>query len=255
MKKLLLACIFTVIAYQFAQAQEYVYERVGQSVPEYIDVDGVRYARIPQKNEPYPQIYRSTPPKNYRLSSDIVTPAYIQKFASFRPYIGLDAGISTFDFGNLSNNLDLNNVIEDKYLNINFILGAKFNRYFGAELFFEQSGDETKSHETTYKYSLTTKYNAYGLDFLAFLPTTEQLEFFVGVGIGQYNFAVKTKVAVAQQTFLEQTDSSAFRFGIGTQCNLTDNLALRLMLRYIKMNEDYVVKSIKEITAGFRYAF
>lgn len=47
----------------------------------------------------------------------------------------------------------------------------------------------------------------------------------------------------------------AYRLGLGAQFGITDNLAFRFMAHYIKMNEDYAVKNMTELSLGLRYMF
>ena len=103
----------------------------------------------------------------------------------FKPYVGLDYVYS--DAG-MKDNLD--EAYESKYNSFKFDLGAKLNKNFGLEFFYQQSGEEDKTHNNieilgaTVDAEISTKFKAYGVDAIGYLPLTDKLE-----GLGSFGFA------------------------------------------------------------------
>lgn len=255
MKKLLsLICIFTAIAYQSAQARGYAYDSAGQDVPEYIEVDGARYARIPHA--------KKTP--RYRLSRGderdyeerrVIAPSVRDYNA--RPYVGLDVGDSKIKFGNLGTGVRLNlkDVIDDSYLSFTVVAGMRFNKHFGTELFFQQSEENkrTVADYGDFETRAGTKFNAYGIDFIGYVPVSQDVELLAALGFGNYNF--DTKFGNETMSGIDQISTTGLRFGAGLQYYFNDNLALRVMGRYVRMNDDYILKNMIEASVGLRYMF
>ena len=79
------------------------------------------------------------------------------------------------------------------------------------------------------------------------------------LGLGQYDFETSYKDVVEGYGSLggetKDFDSLGIRVGIGAQYSLTNNLAIRGMARYVKMNDDEYVKSLTELSLGLRYMF
>lgn len=255
MKKLLSSvCILTAIAYQPAQARGYVYDSAGYDAPEYVEVDGARYVRIPQ--------VKSTP--RYRLSREDewdfeerrVIISQPREY-NVRPYIGLDLSKSKVKFGNLGlhEKLNLKEDLEDSYLSFTAVAGMRLNKYFGIELFFQQSEEKKKA---THDYGdfwvgFETKFNAYGIDFIGYAPFSQNAELLAALGFGNYNFDVN--MANTTMAGIEQFSTTGIRFGAGFQYYLNDNLALRVMGRYVRMTDDYILKNMIEASVGLRYMF
>ena len=139
---------------------------------------------------------------------------------------------------------------------------AKFNENFGIEAFYQKSNEEDNNVEFIAEYwreDTTISYTAMGIDAIGYLPINQDFEILASLGLAQYDFESEAKYhdlndderGVEKKDF----DSLGFRIGIGAQYNITNNLALRGMARYIKMNDDEYVKSLTEFSLGLRYMF
>ena len=53
----------------------------------------------------------------------------------------------------------------------------------------------------------------------------------------------------------DSQNTTGIRIGLGAQYNVTDNVALRAMARYVKLSDDDVIKNMVEMSLGLRYMF
>lgn len=123
-------------------------------------------------------------------------------------------------------------------------IGTKYNSYFGTELFYQQSFVNSKKN-------VHTSYRAYGLDIAGYLPF-DCLKFsLIGTaGIGEYVFRQK-------ETGDKRRNNSGwgYRIGGGLIYDLTDNLSLRMLVRYNGLDKISIADNMVEYTAGLRYHF
>ncbi len=276
-KFLLLAGIFTIFAYSQAKAEQY-YENDG-----YYYQDEPRYVERVEYREPVRQGYRKagyeyqetdSSPRYKRIrNSDRVSyqrenyrqSNYYNQYEEpnkIRPYIGLDVATSSTDFGDNDWIGDGSyKFFDDKNEALSFVVGAKFNKNFGVEAFYQASSESEKKtywDEDFYEKDKLS-YSAFGIDAIAYMPINQEFELLAALGLAQYDF--ETKYEDVDEVFgnlggeSKDFDSLGIRFGIGAQYNITNNLALRGMARYIKMNDDEYVKSLTEFSLGLRYMF
>ncbi len=177
------------------------------------------------------------------------------KAVEFKPYMGLDYVYS--DAG-MKDNADV--VYETKYNSFKFDLGAKLNKNFGLEVFYQQSGEEDKKHATASilgaNAEISTEFKAYGVDVIGYLPLTDKLEGLGSVGFAKYDFEAEYNlIGVAKEK--QDEDNVGIRLGLGLQYNLTDNVAVNGMARYVKIDDSDsdVVEDITEFSIGARYSF
>lgn len=231
MKKLLsAACILTAITYQSAQAQSYYYEQAGQGAPEYIIIDGARYARIPPKAAP-----RVEPPR-YELRREAepryelrrvdepryeprpaaepqpryTTVRYEEDNASrlninwkLRPFIGLDVGRADAKLsGDKEDIAVVNDFFEMKPEYWNGIVGLQLTPNVSLELFYEKSiaGRQNSIYRPTEftDADIGTKfsYTAYGADLLYNLPLHQRIDVLFGLGVAKYDFDMSYEILI-----------------------------------------------------------
>ena len=169
----------------------------------------------------------------------------------FKPYVGLDYVYS--DAG-MKDNLD--ELYESKYNSFKFDLGAKLNKNFGLEFFYQQSGEEDKNFDIGAPLEVSTKFKAYGVDAIGYLPLTDKLEGLGSIGFAKYDFEAEYNV-IGYGKDTKDEDNLGMRFGLGLQYNITDNVAVNGMARYIKLNDsdDDAIEDITEFSVGARYTF
>ena len=182
--------------------------------------------------------------------------------SNIRPYIGIDVATSKIDFGTDEWVVyDSYEYHDDKNESMSFVLGAKLNNNFGLEAFYQISNESEKNYywdEDAYETDVLS-YTAFGMDAIAYMPVTQELELLAALGLAQYNFETSYKDTIVgegtEKGEEKDFDSLGIRIGIGAQYNITDRLALRTMARYIKMNDDEYIKNLTEISLGLRYMF
>ena len=254
-KFLLIASIFTVLTCNVAKAERY-YEEDG-----YYYREEPRYVRNTEYVED--RYYKREQPRYQRIKKsdikEIKEPTYRQRTYQedeepnkIRPYIGIDIATSKLEFSESY----YEDVMEDGHNSLSLVVGAKFNKNFGVEAFIQQSSEEEKK-DSYWGDSEKTSYNALGLDFIGYLPVNQEIELLASLGLAQYNF---NETYEYDDGFYSEWEKSSLntigiRIGLGAQFNLTDNVSLRAMARYIKLNDDDIIKSMTELSLGLRYMF
>lgn len=127
----------------------------------------------------------------------------------------------------------------DNYDMVAAVLGFDF-KGVGIEGFYQQSDD------TSNDYNRDSKLQAYGVDFVMRLPTSDYIDF---VGSAGY---VKYKLETLERDW--QTDG--LRLGLGIQFNINQHIGFRAMYHYSVLTEEINdIKTINEISAGIRLKF
>lgn len=154
----------------------------------------------------------------------------------YNPYVGAEYGYSFLN-GTGSNNFNSGKVF----------VGSQYNENFGVEAFYQRSTTDKKAGDKL-------SYQAYGIDALGYLPLgCDQTVALVGTaGIAYYDFAYKPKG--------ERTDNDAtwgYRLGAGAEYNVTDNVAVRALARYTKLDQNVFneTNDMMEYSIGARYNF
>lgn len=158
---------------------------------------------------------------------------------TYTPYVGADYAFT-------------NAVVKGtrpSYNGINFNFGTKYNDYFGTELFFQQTTSDSKNTAIG-KYK--SSYRAYGLDIAAYLPLScyHTFDFVATAGVGEY---VLNKKITPQK---HHNDSGiGYRLGGGFMYNMTENISIRALARYIGTDKISSYDHMVEYSLGLRYHF
>lgn len=297
MKKLLsLVCIFTAIACQLAQARSsYRYEPAGYGAPEYVDINGARYTRVPHEVVYVPQYRYEQPgyeqqryekigygqkryekpgyePQNQVVSYD----APRQSTQGVQPYIGFDIGSSMLKLNDKKDkydlkglNLKMDDIFDNKHINFTGVAGMKINPRFAVELFYQQAQENDKkvsAARTDFSDSKVEdklSYKAIGVDMLWLHPPADVCDAIFGVGLAQYKFEGSVTETYHNNTtdngfkftLEDDDDVMAMRLGVGLQYRVTDHIAMQAMARYIHMFDDDLITRMVEISLGMRYIF
>lgn len=75
-----------------------------------------------------------------------------------------------------------------------------------------------------------TKFKAYGIDTIGYLPVAEQVGILGAVGDARYKFDVKFGGYYGSG----KEDNLGLRFGIGAQYNIDEHFSINGMVRYIQ---------------------
>ncbi len=271
-KYLLIASIFTVLVSNTAKAERY-YEEDG-----YYYQETPRYVRRVEYVED--RGYKREQPRYKRISQSEARQARESKYRQntyreyedpnkVRPYIGIDVASSKIKFGDdewIKDYEGGDNYFDDGNTSVSFVVGAKFNKHFGLEAFYQKSGDgesEVEYDDIDYygEDKTSINYTAMGIDAIGYFPVNQEVEILASLGLAQYDF--ESKVSYVEYSYgdsyegeeSKDFDSLGIRLGIGAQYNITDHVSLRAMARYAKMNDDEYIKSLMELSLGLRYMF
>lgn len=231
--------------------------------------------------------YNSTMEKDVRkLQHDVKRT--LEKAQNFKYYVGIDYNKSqvntakqdiTFDhliFSDVGGLKVPAGLAMDHQDNIGFVIGARPHSNLGIEAFYNrayskntvtQIDNQTVNHSDYHMVNtFVTKYQAYGVDFLGYLPVTDYFDFIAFVGLGEYRLDNSAHVevnylegsvgtpAVDSASFDFSEKQLAWRVGGGIQFNIARGLVLRSMYRYIKLRTD-TVNSFQEYSIGVRFLF
>lgn len=164
-----------------------------------------------------------------------------------KPYVG--AGYTYTDV-ELNHHFDA--VAETDYHSAFIAAGVQPHQNWGLEMFYQASKEESKSIAGLVKNK--TDFQAIGLDALGYLPVHQRVNLIGSVGLGHYRFHTDADGFVS----LSETEKNlGWRFGAGVQYQLTDNLALRGMARYVMLDTDSgdVVDRMMDVSVGAYWQF
>ena len=247
---MILAGIFTAIAYQpayavpYGQYMEYgaAYRQDGGAV-RYRSAGEGRYVRIPPaQREEYGYAARQ------RETAAGQPPITAQPVNTLRPYLGVDAGTTDIGYSGSEEKYFL----KDRAMFVGGAAGLRIGRNWGVEVFYQTSNTAKKTADDEWRTE--GDYTAYGVDALGFLPLNDQLELVAAAGVGKYEFDVKLKYSDGIHEFSGSDDNVGYRFGAGAQYNLTNHWALRGMVRYVVLDSEYI-DDMLEFSLGMRYTF
>lgn len=212
----------------------------------------------------------------------------MDKASNYKYYIGIEYNKSTaetnedrvtFSKIEFSNPVEVaaNDIIDDQD-NIGIVIGTRPHPNIGIEAFYNRTFDENKiihadlNALASPQYHLintyVTKYHAFGIDVIGYLPMTDYFDFVAFVGLGQYYFENEVTHEVAdiiggigsgnpyfnRLTSDFNDDTLAWRIGAGVQFNIGRGVALRALYRYIDVNSEYI-KNLQEFSMGLRFVF
>ena len=160
---------------------------------------------------------------------------------NIKPVVGLDYSYSKMD---LKNGWD--QIVEDKYLSFSGVIGVKINDVIGLEAFYQQSLEE----DSPYWYDVSSEFNAFGVDALAYIPLNEGIDFIPSVGIGRYEVEVNI-----DDWGSDSEDGLGLRAGLGMQFKFNENVGWRIGGRFVLLNDFESVNNIMEFSTGLRFTF
>ncbi len=156
----------------------------------------------------------------------------------FRPYVGLQYNYSEIDAEDVTPDMNSYSVI----------LGTEYNRYFGTEIFYQNSD---KSNDYYKGEKVKTDFAAYGLDAYGYLPLgcDRVFSLLATAGIANYDFDITTPEEKGDDNGL------GYRLGAGIQYSLTNNISFRAIGRYIWLDKVDGADNAQEYSLGVKYTF
>lgn len=164
----------------------------------------------------------------------------------FQPSVGVDVVYNKADL-----DTGFKKIAEDQYSSFNITLGNKFNRFVGMDLFYQQSLTEKGPLVTNQIDTgrLKTGFKAYGLDMTGYMPLSQSWTALVTVGAGHYN--IKSKLFGVS----EKENGTGLRIGLGAQYQISEHIAIRALIRHVKLHSIDAVNGLNEASIGARYTF
>lgn len=269
MKKLLsLVCILSAIACQPAQARDYYrkYEPVGHDTPEYVDINGARYARVPQERQ-----QRYEQPRFARLnqeqSDDIKLKREVIQINSLNvhPYLGIDGALGKGKYKKEDDEF----LFGETMKRFGVFGGLQFNQYVSLEGFYTSGSMEEKTRRAAItefaeaKITDNIDFSAYGFDLMGYLPIQRNLDIILGLGYGWYDFDAEAKFNLYNSSIdasyagklKGSAKDEAIRFSLGAQFWFNESWAVRLLGRYMDFSDGKVLENMMEFSLGLRYMF
>ena len=157
---------------------------------------------------------------------------------NIKPVVGLDCAYAKI---NLQNGWQ--RIAEEKYHSASAVIGIKLNDTIGLEAFYQQSLEETIT-------PISTKFNAFGFDSLAYIPINDTIDVVPSFGIARYKVEASVKGLLSVNE-----DRLGLRGGIGAQINFNENVGLRISGRFVYFDDLDSVDSLWEISTGLRFTF
>lgn len=154
----------------------------------------------------------------------------------YNPYVGAEYGYSFLNGAERANNFNSGKIF----------VGSQYNENFGVEAFYQRTTSDKKAGDKA-------KYEAYGIDALGYLPLGCDQEFsLIGTaGLAYYDFKDKYE---GEKT--EGEGTWGYRLGAGAEYNVTENVAVRALARYTKLDQRVAESNdMMEYSIGARYNF
>ena len=152
----------------------------------------------------------------------------------FKPYVGAQYNYTTVEADE----------VEPKMHSGSVIVGTEYNKFFSTEVFYQLSDEDDDN-------GVSADFEAYGLDAYASLPLgcDRVWSVFATAGIANYDFDVKQAGDKSEENGL------GYRLGAGVQYNVTNNIAVRALGRYIIADKIDNVDDMTEFSLGVKYTF
>ena len=157
----------------------------------------------------------------------------------FRPYVGAQYNLTSASVKNMPN-MDMHTY--------SAFVGTDYNRYFGTEVFYQNSN---KWHKVVNGVKNKFDFEAYGLDAYGYLPLgCDRVFSLLGTaGIANYDYDVDNGAGKGEDNGL------GYRLGAGMQYNVTNNIAIRGLVRYIWADKLDGFDHMMEYSLGAKYSF
>ena len=158
----------------------------------------------------------------------------------FRPYVGAQYNVTSHSIKDIHTNMDMHSY--------SVFVGTDYNRFFGTEVFYQNSN---KWHKVYRGDKVKADFAAYGLDAYGYLPLgCDRVFSLLGTaGIANYDYDFDANGAKGEENGL------GYRLGAGMQYNVTNNIAIRGLVRYIWADKLDGFDHMMEYSLGAKYSF
>ncbi len=168
--------------------------------------------------------------------------------AQVGPYIGADYVYSAVDYAD-----DNGDYLEDKLHGVSPYVGVQISDYVGVEASYLKTEKAEKDFAPGARSKVSME--GYGIDVVGTLPLTEDngVALLASAGVGRYEAKVSTNTPIGNGSGSDK--DTGYRAGLGAQFQLTDNLGVRAMARYIDVDFDDVADHVVTGSLGLNYKF
>ena len=188
----------------------------------------------------------------------------------FKPYIGFDLQRMNMDYNksyNVSgNSVNVNTILNDSLDGANVHVGGRYGKYFGMELGYFRTQEETKNVATgtavgpgviaTANFSTKVRVQGITLDGMGYLPLTESGQFeLIGTAGVSWNKGEVTGTIPGVGTASDDETEFGLRIGAGAQVNVTDQFNIRGLVRYQTADYSGVADGSWIYSVGLNYNF
>lgn len=197
----------------------------------------------------------------------IAVPAQAQEFKpAFAPYAGFD-----LVHYNVNYNDGADQYLEDGLNGLNIHVGNRFSKYFGAELGYTRTRDEDKDIAagtvldsglglvTTGAGKTKVQLQSITLDAMGYLPLDQEERFELigtaGISWTKADINVNIPTNLAAVNLSDDDSEFSFRVGAGAQFNITENISVRGLARYQKVDFDDSADRAWVYAAGLNFSF
>ena len=158
----------------------------------------------------------------------------------FRPYVGAQYNATHVNAKGAEKDIDMHSY--------SVFVGTEYNKYFGTEVFYQNSN---KWHKMLSDGTNKIDFDAYGLDVYGYLPLgCEGIVSLIGTtGIANYDFDYATSTEKGSDNGL------GYRLGGGIQYNVTNNIGIRALGRYVWTDKLDGMDHLAEFSLGMKYTF
>ena len=177
--------------------------------------------------------------------------------AEVSPYVGVELSAMSVDY---DNGLDV--ILADNFKAVNPYVGFQINENFAIETGYLQTNSQGKSASGTINGTAVTadtnlKIKGFHIDAVGRKNISDKFDLLGSVGIARLKANLDINVTAGSLTAAASGNDSdtALRLGAGGEYALTDNVSLRGMARYMKVDFSNVSKNLTSVGIGLNYKF
>jgi outer membrane protein W len=171
-------------------------------------------------------------------------------FSDAKVYVGGGVDYNNFNIGKAKSTDTIEITKKNKGMGFSPVIGVKFNQNFGIEAGYGFNKKVTGSKDDNAgKWELSRKANNAYLDFMGYMPVMDKLELIAGLGIGKLmtgdlKVSYHDKAAnTTEEGKVELKNGINLRAKLGAKYNVNDNIGIRLLAAYQKVNNE--LKDVK----------
>lgn len=173
-----------------------------------------------------------------------------------RPYVGIDYTHAWYSMNtDKSYGVSAKDMFKDSADGAMPYIGIKVNKYFSAEVNYLQTGKSEKKNVLGAGVDTKYRLSGYGVEAIGSLPVDKAEKFALlgTAGIGHYKADIE---GTAPSWHVKgNVDDTGYTLGAGAQYQITDNIGVRALGRYLKVDLNDTVDNAVLGSVGVNYKF